>query len=159
MAAINWVGQTNQRLYQCRLLQEQICAGQEPALQQALDDAALLQLFAAYRCYLNELALAAGVTNRVDSLTQLLQQTALVTGDMRQWQALSADTFSWFCRFLQVVEQLGWPDTQAVDSSLATEVSGLIASSASSDEDDSVSHWLASFHRLIDEQRANQRES
>ena len=39
MAAINWVGQTNQRLYQCRLLQEQICAGQEPALQQALDDA------------------------------------------------------------------------------------------------------------------------
>ncbi|WP_368501369.1 DUF6586 family protein [Oceanobacter sp. 5_MG-2023] len=160
---MNWVGQTNQRLYQCRLLLEQLPAAAEAnqgqALTQGLNDAALLQLLAAYRCYLNELAQAAGVNSRVESLPQLLQQTSLVTGDMRQWQALSEDVFSWFYRFLQAVEQLGWPALSGVEPMLATRLITSTADDPVSGDGEDVSGWLACFHQLIDEQRANQRES
>jgi hypothetical protein len=160
---MNWVGQTNQRLYQCRLLLEQSPAAAEASLSQALtqglNDAALLQLLAAYRCYLNELAQAAGVNNRVESLPQLLQQTSLVTGDMRQWQALSEDVFSWFYRFLHAVERLGWPEVPSVEPALATHLITSTADYPVSGDGHDVSDWLACFHQLIDEQRANQRES
>ena len=175
----HWLRQTNQKLYQCRLLQEQQRQCGEPVLQQALQESALYQLRDAWLCYLHELAEAASYRQPFSSLEQLLQQMPLVTGEVRELQQLAADPFSWLAQLLLAVERQMLPPASAAaghhrhrhddhehdhdhdeDDAAAPPAQriDLIPLTAAEPVID-VAGWSRQLERLIDAQRANRHES
>lgn len=175
----HWLRQTNQKLYQCRLLQEQQRQCGEPVLQQALQESALYQLRDAWLCYLHELAEAASYRQPFSSLEQLLQQMPLVTGEVRELQQLAADPFSWLAQLLLAVERQMLPPAPAAaghhrhrhddehdhdhdhdDEHVAApqaqriDLIPLVAAEPVID----VAGWYRQLERLIDAQRANRHE-
>ena len=72
-----WLGQTNRKLYQCRLLLDLWQQADQVPLQQALQESALYQLRDAWLTYLHELADTVRLRQSIDSLAQLLEQTPL----------------------------------------------------------------------------------
>lgn len=179
----HWLRQTNQKLYQCRLLQEQQRQCSEPVLQQALEQSALYQLRDAWWCYLHELAEAASYRQPFNSLEQLLQQMPLVTGEVRELQQLAADPFSWLAQLLLAVERQMLPPAPAAaaqhrhghhhdydhddehdhdhDEDTAQPQAqriDLIPLTAAEPVID-VAGWSRQLERLIDAQRGNRHES
>ncbi len=179
----HWLRQTNQKLYQCRLLQEQQRQCGEPVLQQALQESALYQLRDAWLCYLHELAEAASYRQPFSSLEQLLQQMPLVTGEVRELQQLAADPFSWLAQLLLAVERQMLPPASAAaghhrhrhddhhhhhdddhdhdeDDAAAPQAQriDLIPLTAAEPATD-VASWSRQLERLIDAQRGNRHES
>lgn len=175
----HWLRQTNQKLYQCRLLQEQQQQCGELVLQQALQESALYQLRDAWLCYLHELAEAASYRQPFSSLEQLLQQMPLVTGEVRELQQLAADPFSWLAQLLLAVERQMLPPASAAaghhrhrhddhehdhdhdeDDAAAPPAQriDLIPLTAAEPATD-VAGWSRQLERLIDAQRANRHES
>jgi len=148
-----WLPFTNEKLYQCRLLADQAREATPDVLARALETAALQHLWAAYRSYLNELGATVSLATRVETLTQLMQEARLVTGEMRELALLADDEFSWLGRFLSATEQLGWPP-----SASASMNPGLIATASQSDLDE-VMRWHQALNELIDRQRDNRHES
>jgi len=148
-----WLAFTNQKLYQCRLLAEQASVAEPAELAQALEDAALYQLWMAYRSYLNELGEMVSLSMRADSLAHLMQEVRLVTGEMKELAQLEADGFSWLGQFLAAVEHLGWPGPVArpADHNLIA-VANQPASAG-------MAIWYRELDRLIDRQRDNRQES
>lgn len=175
----HWLRQTNQKLYQCRLLQEQQRQCGEPVLQQALQESALYQLRDAWLCYLHELAEAASYRQPFSTLEQLLQQMPLVTGEVRELQQLAADPFSWLAQLLLAVERQMLPpapaaaghhrhrhdghhhdhdhDDEHVAAPQAQRID-LIPLAAAEPVID-VAGWYRQLERLIDAQRGNRHES
>lgn len=149
-----WIGFTNQKLYQSRLLMEQADQVDMPVLAEALEAAALQHLLYAWRGYLNELGAATRLQAEVENLQQLQQQTSLVTGEMQELQQLLDDPFSWLSAMLVAAERLGWPERSEVRS---VEVSGLITSSRSVAA--SPADWWKKLSGLIDRQRENRLET
>lgn len=148
-----WLPFTNEKLYQCRLLAEQASEATPEVLARALEEAALQHLWAAYRSYLNELGEMVSLNTRAESLSHLMQEASLVTGEMRELSQLADDEFSWLGRFLSATEHLGWPSAAP-----ATVNSGLIATAAQSDLDE-LMRWYQALSDLIDRQRDNRHES
>jgi len=162
MANVNWVAQTNQRLYQCQLLLAEAAKHSDGvagrALATALEDGALVQLVAAYKCYLNELAEAVNHRQFVTDLDALITSATLVTGDMKQFQQLESDDYSWLAELKRGHDGIGLP--QAVSQPVVPVTPGLIASSsAMPSRADSIAGWMAEFQSMIDVQRDNKRES
>lgn len=155
-----WIGFTNQKLYQARLLLGQASSCDAPVLASALRDSALLHMQFAWRSYLNEMGAATRLKSEVGSLDELVAATSLVTGEMREWQNLQADAFSWFNAFQSAANRIGWPE----QASTVKEVPGqhsvnLIAVASADDAPDDLSGWWQKLSGLIDAQRQNRQES
>ncbi|WP_221798011.1 DUF6586 family protein [Oceanobacter mangrovi] len=155
MASINWVAQTNHRLYLSQLMLQQCQQADSKPLQAAFEEAALQQLQSAYLSYLNELAGAVNLRERVESLSQLLAVTSLVTGDMSELRQLEEDSYSWLAQAQRAFAEAGWPQQPVVHE---VAPAGLIASSSASDKP-AVTDWLGQLQQLIERQRGNHRES
>jgi len=152
----SWLSFTNHKLYQSRLLMQQAQqSADQGVLAEALNDSALYLLRDAYISYLHELAEIATYRLPVQSLTQLLEVTPLVTGEMRELQQLENDSFSWLYQFLRAVEAVGRVENIVVP--VTTVQPGMIAVQDESAPD--LSHWHQSLVQLIDLQRENRQES
>ena len=98
----SWLSFTNHKLYQCRLLLQQADTTTQPqALHEALQDSALYALRDAYLSYLHELAELATYRQPVSGLAQLLADTPLITGEMKELEYLETDSFSWLKAMLK----------------------------------------------------------
>lgn len=153
-----WLGFTNHKLYQTRLLMQQVEQAQPEALALALEASALYHLHDAYVCYLNELAEAVQHPSRVDSLAGLLQQVSLATGEMTELKALEQDSFSWLNAFLQAVDdrlQAAMPANLPV-SDVARDSSLIAVHQQSGGE---VFQWYQQLVDVIERQRENRQES
>jgi hypothetical protein len=153
-----WIGFTNQKLYQARLLLEQAEQSQTAALSDALGDAALMHMQFAFRAYLNEMAAATNLKTEVATLAELLAKTPLVTGEMREWQILAADAFSWFSAFNRAVDLLGWPQQPVIQAHPKDNAVNLIAVAVDESGSD-VSGWWQALSTCIDAQRQNRQET
>lgn len=156
-----WIGFTNQKLYQCRLLLEQLASLQSApaALQQALEESALYQLRDAWLSYLAELGDMVAYRQPVRSLAELQQQAAMTTGEMRELQQLADNGFSWLAQMLAAAEAQGHPAGQSQPAATVQvmDIPGRIALVATPQSP--VAWWLQNLTRLIDGQRANRQES
>ncbi|MCD8521269.1 MAG: hypothetical protein LRY66_07770 [Saccharospirillaceae bacterium] len=156
-----WIGFTNQKLYQCRLLLEQLSSLQSApaALQQALEESALYQLRDAWLSYLAELGEMVAYRQPVHSLAELRQQAAMTTGEMRELQQLAENGFSWLAQMLAAAEAQGQPagQNQPAAAVQVMDIPGRIALVATPQSP--VAGWLQNLTRLIDDQRANRQES
>jgi len=153
----SWIGFTNQKLYQCRLLLDAYRACQQPALASALDESALYQLHDAWLSYLHELADMVSFRESVTSLQDLTEKVNLVTGEMRELQQLADDAFSWLSQMLKAVGALKRPDTPQVVSA-AADTPQTISLTAEITESQ-VGRWWSALNSVIDAQRENRQES
>lgn len=153
-----WLGFTNQKLYQARLLLEQSAQEQGPAaLTDALEQGGLYLLYDAYVSYLNEVATVAHCPTPVASLEALLANTPLVTGEMTELRVLAEDSYSWLTVMLRAIADQAQPGSTQ-PSSIPVHPSGnLIA--ASSEPSSNARQWWQSMSDLIDSQRENRQES
>ena len=162
MAAINWVGQTNQRLYQCRLMLEQVELAVNHALATALEDGAVLQLGAAYRCYLNELAGLVNVNGKVNDLSELFAKAAFAIADMQELQQLEADIYGWLGQLKQMLRDAQQLAAVSKPSSVEqVEPSGNLIASAPAEQSraEILQGILGELQALIECQRGNHKES
>ena len=164
-----WLGITNSRLYQARLLldeAQQVPADSNDYLQQsrfqAFDLAALLVTHQAWQAYLHELAGMVSIRHPITDFNHLLECADLKTGEMQEIQNL-LDQPSWLGEFLVSAQQPNQmhqsrtisPSSLARDASAAN----LIASSKQQVEDTGTAYWLRQLTLLIDQQRENRQES
>lgn len=162
----NGPGGTNQRLYQCRLLLDQ-CPSTEASLHKALVESSAIQLYLAYRCYLNELADAYRVQGPISRLEELVSRMPVVTSELDFLVHLEAKSDSWLGSLIDYVCSLGWeslsaqagasPSSSAVAGSLI--VSDRPQTSAADMSFDLVRSWYLSLDRLIEQQRSMRQES
>jgi len=153
----NWLGFTNQKLYQASLLLDELERGHGPAaMRTALEESALYQMYDAWVSYLNELAGLAGYRQTVDSLEAMLNDVPLVTGEMTELRILREDSYSWLVAFLNTVASQAHPPQPAQASDAISGLSLIaVADTAGAD----VRGWWQSLSDLIDSQRQNRQES
>ncbi len=151
-----WIGFTNQKLYQCRLLLAQREQASDVVLSRALEESALYQLADAWRSYLQELGDMVSFRESVTSLQDLLQRTPMVTGEMRELSQLADKPFSWLTQMLAAVPAQQQPD--AVQTPVRAQP-GCISMAQESSPSSPVSQWWQELSRLIDAQRENRQES
>lgn len=154
---MSWLSITNLKLYQSQLLLQQWQGDQLPALQQALLNAALYHLQDAYLAYLHELADAVSYRQTVSSLTDLINAVPLVTGEMKELQALEQDGYSWLAQCLQCIQESHQPMLSKGAVLAIDPVPNRIQ--AVNDPTADVARWHQSLSDLIDQQRANRHES
>lgn len=162
-----WIGFTNQKLYQVRLLLEQRERLDGPeALLDALEQGAQYLLYDAYVSYLNELAEMANYRQPVATLEDLLARAPLVTGEMKEIQFLRTDSFSWLTAMLKAVAEQAQPSSPRTIEVDTFDPFGVAESSASltsitllQDNASPASKWLNLLSGLIDAQRENRQES
>jgi hypothetical protein len=159
-----WIGFTNQKLYQVRLLLEQRERLDGPeALLDGLEQGAQYLLYDAYVSYLNELAEMANYRQPVATLEDLLAHTPLVTGEMKEIQFLRADSFSWLTAMLKAVAEQAQPTSSRTIEVDTFDPFGDAASLNSitllQDNASPASKWLSQLSDLIDAQRENRQES
>ena len=150
-----WLGFTNQKLYQARLLLDQADQSSGKALVDALNESALYQMYDAWVSYLNELAGMAGYRKPVATLENLLEVTPLVTGEMTELRVLRADSYSWLVGFLSQVSAQAQPEPMGQGG--VVQSGNLIAVAETSKPD--VREWWQALSELIDSQRQNRQES
>ncbi|WP_419811219.1 DUF6586 family protein [Bacterioplanoides sp.] len=153
----SWLSFTNHKLYQSRLLLQQAEQTSNPVvLQQALHDSALYLLRDAYQSYLHELAELANFRQPFTSLHELLSLTPLITGEMREFEQLENDSFSWLSAMLTACVAAGNAD--ALDSQVPRTVQpGMINLLDTSEPQ--TAYWHGQLSQLIDLQRENRQES
>ena len=153
----SWLSFTNHKLYQCRLLLQQADTTTQPqALHEALQDSALYALRDAYLSYLHELAELATYRQPVSGLAQLLADTPLITGEMKELECLENDSFSWLKAMLRAAEAVGQADSKNHSQPQALRP-GMIQLHQEDQPD--ISAWLSQLTQLIDLQRENRQES
>ena len=157
----SWLSFTNHKLYQSQLLMQQAADTTEPAvLQQALQDSALYLLRDAHLSYLHELAELATFRQPFSSLADLLSQTPLITGEMREFEHLENDSFSWLRAMLTACDAVGRADALEPQISRVSQpgMINLVDASASS-HTANIGQWHHQLSQLIDLQRENSQES
>ncbi|ASP39499.1 hypothetical protein CHH28_12815 [Bacterioplanes sanyensis] len=149
-----WIGHTNQKLYQARLLLQQSEQARPDALAQALEVSAIYHIHDAYLCYLHELAEMVQYSGAVVSLSQLLDSASLVTGEMQELKALEQDAFSWLATLLSLANDS--LQGQSGANKMATDAS-LIA--VAQPAESPVYQCYQRLVELIERQRENRQES
>ena len=153
-----WIGHTNQKLYQARLLIEAIEAEPQRPLTQALEESVLMQLWWAYQSYLHELASLVRCESHFDSLSELVAASSPVLGEMKELQHLESDTFSWLSNLSSALTSVQQPNKSSVMRPAAAGAVQIIST-----VDDTPSHnlwvWYQALSDLIDLQRENRQES
>lgn len=151
-----WIGFTNQKLYQCRLLLAQRDKTEDASLARAAEEGAIHLLNDAWLSYLQELGDMVAFRQPVNSLTELMAQCRMTTGEMRELTQLADNSYSWLAQFLLAVPALNRPD--AVRPSAPAD-GGLIAVSMDTGPDTQVDDWYRELQGLIDRQRENRQET
>ncbi|GGY43477.1 hypothetical protein GCM10011297_15370 [Bacterioplanes sanyensis] len=154
----NWIGQTNHKLYQVRLLLEQLAETQPKALTEALEQSAIYHLRDAYLCYLHELAELVQFHQRVDSLAQLVANVSLKTGEMQELAKLEQDSFSWLAALLTAADDSLRSREPAQVQPAGVQIIALQPTS-STQADSQVWQWYQQLAELIERQRENRQES
>ncbi len=156
-----WIGFTNQKLYQCRLLLAQLAEVQSapPVLQQALEESALYQLRDAWLSYLAELGDMVAYRQPVRSLAELLQHAPMTTGEMRELQQLADDGFSWLAQMLAAADAQTRPAGLNQPAQVVQTMDAPVKIALVETPESPVAGWLLDLTRLIDGQRANRQES
>lgn len=150
---------TNHKLYQCRLLLDEARRDEHPSvLTDALKQSALHCLQDAYLFYLHELADLVSVRHPLSSLSDLLDATALITGEMQQLKKLEHDSQSWLSQMLQAVQSLGSPysSINSAQNPVAQMNPSVIATTQTQPIEQ---RWLHELTELIESQRENRQES
>ncbi len=150
----NWIGQTNHKLYQARLLLDQVETAQPQALAEALERSAIYHLRDAYLCYLHELAELVQFHQRVDSLEQLMANASLKTGEMQELATLEQDGFGWLAALLKAAQ-----DALQSQRPVPSQPNGAQLIALQSQDQSQVWQWYQQLAELIERQRENRQES
>lgn len=156
-----WLSQTNQKLYQARLLLDALDASEQSenspaALTLAMQESVLFQLMLAYQSYLHEIAELAQCREVVVSLTQLIDSTPTVTGEMRELKKLEDDDFSWLSQLLMAFQQCGDKNSGPVKTVMNPSIIKIQDTASTSLP---LRDWYNRLIDLIDMQRNNRQES
>lgn len=156
-----WLSQTNQKLYQARLLLDALDASEQSenspaALTLAMQESVLFQLMLAYQSYLHEIAELAQWREVVVSLTQLIDSTPTVTGEMRELKKLEDDDFSWLSQLLMAFQQCGDKNSGPVKTVMNPSIIKIQDTASTSLP---LRDWYNRLIDLIDMQRNNRQES
>lgn len=156
-----WLSQCNTKLYQARLILEnlRLVEATEPvniSLTAALQEGVLFQLILAYQCYLHELAEATQCSDSFSSLDELLKVTSLITGEMTELKKLEKDDYSWLSQLLFAFNNC---NEKGVSLRKAPADLSIIKMHDTTAISLPLSEWLGSLTDLIDMQRNNSQES
>jgi hypothetical protein len=155
-----WLGHSNQKLYQARLLLETYelaCEQDDSALTSALQESVLFQLVLAYQSYLHEIAEIAQFREGFSSLSQLLENTPVVTGEMAELQQLEADDFSWLSQLQSAFQQCS--QKGAVMAIKPKRNPAMIQIQDTTNAGLPLRDWYSKLSEIIDLQRDNRQES
>lgn len=159
-----WLAHSNQKLYQARLLLEAFeqAAEQEreqgvTALFGALQESVLFQLVLAYQSYLHELAEIAQYREAFFSLSQLLENVSLATGEMTELQQLESDDFSWLSKLQFAFQQCGQKD--AIPNTKPQIKPQMISLQDTTSNSLPLRDWYQALTGIIELQRNNRQES
>lgn len=155
-----WLGHSNQKLYQARLLldayEDAVEQGNRP-LVDALQEAVLFQLLLSYQSYLHEIAEIAQYRDEFSSLSQLIELAPVVTGEMTELQQLEADGFSWLSQLQVAFQQCGQKDVSTPIKTQANPV--MIQLQDTTNTGLPLRQWYFNLSDIIDMQRNNRQES
>lgn len=157
----SWLSHSNQKLYQARLLLDnlQLAESSETtpdAFVSALQESVLFQLVLAYQSYLHEIAEIAQCRDDFLSLSQLIELTTVPTGEMKELQKLEGDSFSWLGQLLTSFEGCSAKDPVANKAPLNPAMIQIHDTTTSSLP---LRDWYESLVNIIDLQRDNRQES
>ncbi len=164
-----WLAHSNQKLYQARLLLETLdqlnedASGQasgnhsSTALIEALQESVLFQLILAYQSYLHELAEIAQYREEFHSLSQLLDNVAVATGEMTELKQLEYDNFSWLSQLQSAFQQCS--QKEVVMTSKAQGSPQMIQLSDTTAHALPLQDWYLALTGMIELQRNNRQES
>lgn len=156
-----WLSQCNTKLYQARLILEnlRLVEATEPvnvSLTAALQEGVIFQLILAYQCYLHELAEATQCRDSFNSLDELLEVTSLITGEMSELKKLEKDDYSWLSQLLFAFNNC---NEKGVSLRKAPADLSMIQMHDTTSVSLPLDEWLGSLTDLIDMQRNNSQES
>ncbi len=158
-----WLGQTNQKLYQARLLLDELDSLSQdgvrsvpPAFSLALQDSVLFQLILAYQSYLHEIAEVAQCRDEFQSLHQLIQSVPVATGEMTELDQLEQDDFSWLSQLMSAFSSCSQVEAYQVKSQAS---SSLIQMHDKTSNVLPLRDWFEGLTGIIDLQRNNRQES
>lgn len=162
-----WLGHSNQKLYQARLLLEQLDQltqadddqpmVQNSALNAALEEAVIFQLVLAYQSYLHEVAEIAQCRDEFFSLTELLSLVPVSTGEMTELKQLEEDDFSWLAQMQSAFQQCSQKDIVAIKSPAGN--AAMIQMHNQVSVSLPLQEWFEALSAIIDLQRNNRQES
>lgn len=155
-----WLGHSNQKLYQARLLleaYEDAAEEEHGPLADALQEAVLFQLLLAYQSYLHEIAEIAQYRDGFSSLSHLIELVPVATGEMTELQQLEADDFSWLSRLQAAFQQCGQKDVSTPIKTQANPV--MIQLQDTTNTGLPLRQWYSNLSDIIDMQRNNRQES
>jgi hypothetical protein len=155
-----WLAHSNQKLYQARLLlenQEDVeQSASDLVLNTALQESVLFQLVLTYQSYLHEIAEIAQYRDSFNSLQQLIEKTAVPTGEMTELRQLELDDFSWLRQLQSAFEYCGQKDNRPVPQQQNASMIKLHDQTAQTLP---LRDWYESMSSMIDMQRNNRQES
>lgn len=156
----DWLNNTNQKLYQARLLLDNLqlaeTSSSTSALISALQESVLFQLALAYQSYLHEVAEIAQCRDSFSSLTQLIDLVPIATGEMKELNKLEADSFSWLSQMLTAFGNCAEKDP-VVNKAPAR--SSIIQIQDTTSISLPLRDWYDMLINIIDLQRNNRQES
>ena len=155
-----WLGHSNQKLYQARLLlenQEQVeQSSTDEVLGMALQESVLFQLVLTYQSYLHEIAEIAQYRDSFNSLQQLIESVPVATGEMTELRQLELDDFSWLRQLQSAFEYCGRKDNRPMPQPQNASMIKLHDQTAQSLP---LRDWYQALSDMIDRQRNNRQES
>lgn len=157
-----WLGQTNQKLYQARLLLDQLegladaTEASTSAYRLALQDSILFQMVLAYQSYLHEIAEIAQCRDDFQSLQQLIQSVPVATGEMTELNQLEIDDFSWLSQLMAAFSSCSATENFQLKT---VNNPALIQLHETTTNSLPLRDWLNALNAIIDLQRNNRQES
>jgi hypothetical protein len=155
-----WLGHSNQKLYQTRLLIESQEQAEEAApgsvLSMALQESVLFQLVLSYQSYLHEVAEIAQCRDSFNSLEHLISLVPVATGEMTELNQLELDDFSWLRQMQVAFDSCAQKDVKPV---LKQRNPSIIQLHDKTSQALPLREWYQSLSEIIDLQRNNRQES
>lgn len=156
-----WLGHSNQKLYQARLLLDSLdllesSESAQPAMVSGLQESVLFQLVLAYQSYLHEIGEIAQCREEFYSLDQLLGLVSVATGEMTELKQLEDDGFSWLSQLQSAFQNCSAKEPVAIKSQISPVAIQLQDTTAASMP---LRLWFDSLSEIIDLQRNNRQES
>jgi len=155
-----WLGHSNQKLYQARLLIDSQEQTEEAApgsvLSMALQESVLFQLVLSYQSYLHEVAEIAQCRDSFNSLEHLISLVPVATGEMTELNQLELDDFSWLRQMQVAFDSCAQKDVKPV---LKQRNPSIIQLHDKTSQALPLREWYQSLSEIIDLQRNNRQES
>lgn len=155
-----WLSHTNQKLYQTRLLLDEldsIDVNAADSLNSALEESVLFQMMLSYQSYLHEVAEIAHCQEDFHALTELIDLASVGTGEMTELKQLEDDDFSWLAQMMSAFQQCAQKDSLPAKSAQSN--SSMIQLHNQPITSLPLRQWFNELSELIDLQRNNRQES